>query len=229
MKREEEKKTSGWKKAAFIAIGVAFVAMMIFSTWGATWIINTFRTVQPLDTLEIQFTLRDESGQVVLTTDKTVYQNAFKNGDPVFFTTTLGIVAGKTGNPAIQGVPAYNPYLGEVQFGLLGLEADEMGAALVGLHAGETKKVTFAFEDPLQSEVSEEEFNIIGGNFSTSVVGDWIPIGFSETPLVDFPGENETPPDTVVRIAKIVEKTNTSALLRYRYSTAEISFAEFPR
>jgi hypothetical protein len=228
MKREKEEKTKFWTKVMLILIAVLFVGMMILSSMGTGWL-TTFRTVKPLDTLAMQYTLRDGSGQVILTTDKTVYQTALKNGDPVFYTTTLDILAGKTGNPAIQGVPAYNPYVGEVQFGLLGLEADEMGAALLGLRAGETKKVTFVFEDPLQVDVSEEEFNIIGGNFSTSVVGDWIPIGFSETPRTDISGENETPPNTVIRMARIVEKTNTSALLGYRYPTAEISFAGFPK
>jgi len=228
MKREKEDKTKFWSKVVLVTIAVLFVGMFIF-TYYSTTIAGALRTVKPLDTVEMQYTIRDGSGQVILTSDRTVFETAIRKGDPAFFTSALEIQAGKTGNPPIQGVPAYNPYVGQVQFGLLGLEADEMGIALVGLHTGETKKVTFAFEDPLQVDVSEEEFNIIGGNFSTSEVGDWIPVGFSETPLTDLTGENETPPDSVIRMARIVEKTTTTALLSYRYSTAEISFAGFPR
>ena len=228
MKREEEKKkTTFWSRVVLIAIAVLFVGMMIISSWGTGWI-TSFRTAKPLETLSMQYTIWDENGQVILTTDRAVYQTAVQNGDPVFYTTTLDIQAGKTGNPAIMGVPAYNPYLGEVKFALLGMEADEMGIALVGLHTGETRKLTFQFEDPLQTDFSREEFNIVGGNFSTSTVGDWIPLGFSETPLVDLPDQNETAPDTVLRMARILEKTDTSALLGYRYATADVSFAEFP-
>jgi len=229
MKREEEEKTSVWKKVAFIAIGVAFVGMFIFSYWSP--FIGTFlRTVQPLDTLSVQFTIRDEGGQAVLTTDRAVYQTAIKNGNPVFFTNILEIQAGKTGSPAIMGVQAINPYLGQAKFGLLGLEIDEMSVGLLGMHAGETRRVDFRFEDPLMVNLTAREFDVIGGNFSQSQVGDWIPVGFSEDPLArDLPGANETPADTVVRMARIVEKTGEGALLSYRYASSEISFAEFPR
>ena len=225
MKREEEKKTAFWSRVVLIAIAVLFVGMMIISSWGMGWL-NTFRTAKPLETVALQYTLRDANGQVILTTDKSVYQAAVQRGDPVFYTSTLDIQAGKTGNPAIIPVPAYNPNVGTVQFGLLGLEADEMAIALVGLRQGEKKSLTFGFEDPLQTNFSEEEFTTVGGNFSVAEVGDWFPLGFSTTPIVDLPDQN-VPTDTAIRIAKVLEKTDTSILLGYRYATADVSFDEF--
>ena len=228
MKREEEKKkTAFWTRVMLVLIAVLFVGMMIISSWGMGWL-TTFRTAKPLETLAMQYTISDADGHVILTTEKAAYQAAIKKGDPVFYTMPFEVQAGKTGNPAIIGVPAYNPFIGEVQYALLGLEADEMAVALVGLHAGETKKLTFQFEDQLQTDFSEEEFNTVGGNFSTSVVGDWLPLGFSTTPILDLPGQDQ-PTNTSIRMARVLEKTDTSALLGYRYATAEVSFAEFPQ
>lgn len=226
MKREEEKgKTALWSRVVLIGIAVLFVGMMIISSWGTGWI-TSFRRAQPLDTIPMQYTIRDADGQVILTTDRGVYQTAVKRGDPVFYTATLEIQAGKTGNPAIMPVPAYNPNLGTVQFALLGLEADEMAAALVGMRAGETRKLTFGFEDKLQTDFNEEQFLAVGGNFSAAEVGDWFPLGFSTTPITDSADLDEQT-DTAIRVAKVLEKNNASVLLGYRYETADVSFAEF--
>ncbi|MDD1651756.1 MAG: hypothetical protein LUO86_01835 [Methanomicrobiales archaeon] len=226
MKREEEqKKIAFWSRVVLICIALLFVGIFVIGPL-ITPIIGTLRTVKPLETVAMQYTLRDANGQVILTTDKAVYQAAAKRGDPVFYTSTLDIQAGKTGNPAIIPVPAYNPNVGTVQFGLLGLEADEMAIALVGLRQGEKKSLTFGFEDPLQTNFSEEEFTTVGGNFSVAEVGDWFPLGFSTTPIVDLPDQN-VPTDTAIRIAKVLEKTDTSILLGYRYATADVSFDEF--
>jgi hypothetical protein len=229
MKREEEKKTPTWKKVALIVIGVAFIGMMVLSSWGMGWL-TTFRSVQPLDTLSVQFTFRDDRGQAILTTDRTVYQTGIQQGSPTFLTSALQIQAGKTGAPAVQGVAAYNPYLGQTKFALFGLEYDQMSVGLLGMHAGETKKVAFQFPDPLIANVTAREFDVIGGNFSTSEVGDWIPMGLTTQPRIpELTDPNETAPETFLRIARIVEKTSETAILRYDYPSAEISFSEFPR
>jgi len=99
MKREEEKKTAFWSRVVLIAIAVLFVGMMIISSWGWAGSIRSGRQ-NPWKPSAMQYTLRDANGQVILTTDKSVYQAAaVQRGDPVFYTSTLDI---RRGRPEIQ-------------------------------------------------------------------------------------------------------------------------------
>ncbi|MDD1656109.1 MAG: hypothetical protein LUO87_01865 [Methanomicrobiales archaeon] len=228
MKREEEKKTPVWKKVAFIAIGVAFVGMMILSSWGMGWL-TTFRTVQPLETVELQFTIRDGNGNAILTTDLPTARAALQQGIPVFYASeALPMTAGKTGSPAFTLIPAYNPVIGSTNFALFGQEYDEMSVGLLGLHAGESRTIPFAFNDTYEQTFTAEYLESRGFNFSTLAVGDLVSFGISTTPVVEGL-ENETQEEMAVRTASVVEKTNESATFRFRYATAQLSFAEFPR
>jgi hypothetical protein len=226
MKREEEKKTSVWKKVAFIAIGVAFVGMMILSSWGTGWI-TMFRTVQPLDTIAVQFTIRDSNGNVIITTDQPIYKAAIQQGIPVLYATEpLSMTAGKTGSPPSTLVPVYNPVIGTTKFALFGEEYDEMSAGLLGLHTGESRTIPFAFNNTYEQSFTAESLESQGFNFSTLAIGDLVSFGVSTKPVVAGL-ENETREESAVRTAGVVEKTNESATFRFRYATVQLSFDTF--
>jgi hypothetical protein len=228
MKQEEEKRTSVWKKVAFIAIGVAFVGMFIFSYWSPS--IGTFiRTVQPLDTVELQYTIRDGNGNAIITTDLPTARASLQQGIPVLYASeALSMTAGKTGSPAFTLVPAYNPVVGSTNFALFGQEYDEMSVGLLGLHAGESRTIPFTFNDTYEQTFTAGYLESRGFNFSTLAVGDLVSFGISTTPVVEGL-ENETQEEVAVRTAGVVEKTNESATFRFRYATVQLSFAEFPR
>ena len=231
MKKEKKREIFPWKKVFVIAVGVLFVAMMVLSAMGMSWL-QSFRTVMVNDTVTIDYTLRDSMGQPVLTTDQNLYKTALSRGGLTFLTTSLTIQAGHIGNPAYTGVQADNYYMSQkgeqIRFGILGLELDELDAAVLGMKTGDTKTVHFTFSDPLAITLKKDEFAAMGGNFTAIGAGDLMPLGFSETPVVQgAEGLNSTPQNAVWRIGTVINKTGDSIEIEHRYPSADITVKEF--
>ena len=228
MKREEEKKrTTFWSRVVLIAIAVLFVGMFIF-TYYSSVIAGALRTVKPLETVELSYTIRDDYGIPIITTDKEIFDAAYQKGIPVFYTKPLPMTAGKTGSPDITLVPPYSPAYGTKNFALFPQEYDEMSVGLVGMHAREIRTIPFTFNDSYEQSYTAEFLESQGENFSSLAIGDrWI-FGISTTPVVVMEGE-ELPEELALRTSIVVEKTDENATFRSRYATADVSFAEFPR
>ena len=231
MKKEKKIEIFPWKKVFVIAVGVLFVAMMVLSAMGMSWL-QSFRTVMANDTVTIDYTLRDTMGQPVLTTDQNLYQTAIGRGYPVFLTSPLTVRAGYIGNLPFTGVQAENYYISqsgqEIRFGLLGQELDALDAGVLGMKTGEMKTIHFTFNDSLIITMKNYEFTAIGGNFTQTSLGDLVPIGFSETPMVQGMDEyNSTPTNAVLRIATVVNKTADAIEVQHRYPSADITVKEF--
>jgi hypothetical protein len=231
MKKENKKEIFPWKKVLIIAVGVLFVAMMVLSAMGTSWL-QSFRTVMANDSVTIDFTLRDAMGQPVLTSDQNLYQTALTRGYPAFLTSSLTVKAGYIGNQPYTGVQAENYYIsrtGEtIKFGILGLELDELDAGVLGMKTGETKTIHFTFTDPLIITMKNYEFTAMGGNFTQTSVGDLVPIGFSESPMVkNVNGSESTPTNSVLRIAAVINKTVDAIEVQHRYPSADITVKEF--
>jgi len=225
MKKETNKETFPWKKVLVIAVGVLFVFMMVLSAMGMSWL-QSFRTVRANDSVTLDFTLLDARGMPVLTTDQNVYRTGIMNGGMPFLTSPLAVRAGYVGNPAYTGLDAVNYYLTEtgtmVKFGILGQELDELDVAVLGMKTGETKTVPFSFSVP-PIIFMDYELTAMGGNFTTVRVGDPIPLGFSETPMVSgLEGLNSTPENGAMRIGTVTNKTGNSIGVDHQYPTADI-------
>jgi hypothetical protein len=231
MKREKKKEIFPWKKVFVIAVGVLFVAMMVLSAMGMSWL-QSFRTVMANDSVTIDFTLRDANGQPVLTSDQNLYRTSVARGYLSFLTSPLTVRAGYIGSPAYNGVEAVNYFMSksgeEIRFGILGLELDEIDAGVLGMKTGETKTIQFSFADPLTISMTKDEFTAMGGNFTDIAEGDLIPIGLSEAPLIQgVEGYNNTPENAVWRIAMVRNKTADSLEVGHRYPSADIMVREF--
>jgi len=230
MKKEQKKEIFPWKKVLVIAVGVLFVFMMVLSAMGMSWL-QSFRTVTANDTVTLDFTLTDASGQPVLTTDKDIYRTALLNGGIPFLTPPLTVRAGYIGNPAYTGVEAENYYLStpdsQVKFGILGQELDELDAAVLGMKTGEKKTVLFRLPVP-PIDFKDYEFMAMGGNFTTVRVGDPVPLGFSETPMVSgLENYNSTPQNAAMRIGRVINKTANSLAVDHEYPRADITVRAF--
>jgi hypothetical protein len=191
------------------------------------------RGVRANDTVTIDFTLKDDMGQPILTTDQSLYTAALQQRGWVFLTSPLSLRAGYIGNPPYTGVNSENYYVSRsgtptVRFAIFGQELDELDAGVIGMKSGDTKTIRFNFTDPLTVTMKNYEFNAMGMNFTTIAVGDPVPLGFSETPMVEgLKGANSTPTNAVLRMATVVRKTNDSVELLYGYPSVDISVKEF--
>ena len=231
MKKEKKDGAFLWQRVFLIMVGVLFIGMMIISATGPSWL-QSFRSVRANDTVTIDFTLRDAMGRPVLTTDQNLYLTGLSRGYPVFLSSPLTLRAGYIGNPPFTGVQAENYYMSQsgqkIRFGILGRELDELDAGVLGMKTGETKTIHFTFNDSLIISLKTYEFTAIGGNFTETMVGDIIPLGFSEAPMVLGMDEvNSTPTNPVFRIATVINKTGSSIDVMHRYPSADITVKEF--
>ena len=231
MKKEKKTDIFPWKKVFVIAVGVLFVAMMVLSAMGMSWL-QSFRTIMANDTVTIDFTLRDSMGHPVLTSDQNIYQTATSGGYLTFLTSPLTIQAGHIGNQPYTGVEATNYYMSrtsdQIKFGILGQELDELDAGVLGMKTGDTKTIRFTFPDPLTISMTSQEFTSMGGNFTNSAVGDLVPIGFSVAPMVQgLEGYNSSPTNAVLRIATVINKTANQIEIEHRYPSADITVKDF--
>jgi hypothetical protein len=231
MKKGKEKEIFPWKKVFVIAVGVLFVAMMVLSAMGMSWL-QSFRRVAANDSVTVDFTLRDPLGQPVLTSDQNLYRAALTQGGLILLTSPLTIRAGYVGNGPFTGVKAENYYLSragqQINFGILGQELDGMDVAVLGMKTGEKKTVRFTLSDPLVISMKDYEFTAMGGNFTALTVGDLIPIGFSETPLVSgLEDSNTSAQNAIWRIGTVINKTGHSIEVRHLYPTVDITVKEF--
>jgi hypothetical protein len=207
-------------------VWVLFVAMMVLSAMGMSWL-QSFRTVMANDSVTIDFTLRDANGFPVLTSNQNLYQTAIARGYPSFLTQALTVRAGYVGNPGYTGVQAESYYVSRsgttLKFGILGREEDEFDVGVLGMKTGESKTIHFSFTDPPVT-MKRYEYTAMGGNFTQTSVGDLIPVGFSETPMVQgIEGANVTPTNAVLRMAMVVNKTADSIEIQAEYPSADIT------
>ena len=215
MKRQEKKKPINWTKVFIVAICVLFAFAMVATYLSP--VIGSMRTIKPNESVTADITVRDAAGLPLITTNQQVYDSAPIRG---FLLRDPMILKGGARTTDLVSVDAYNQYTGWVKFSFLWLEVDEMNAAIVGMREGETKNVKFTFNQSLEMNVTAEDFEMIGGNFTITRVGDWFPIGFSPTPPVD--GSDE-PQQGSVRLANVLEKSNESMIITYRYSSVDVS------
>jgi len=226
MKGEKKQENFPWKKVFVIAVGVLFVFMMVLSAMGMSWL-QSFRSVMTNDTVTIGLTLRDAYGRPIFTTDENLYRTGITAGVPVFLAAPLTVRAGYAGNPGVNGNNAQNYYLSEggqqLKFGLLGQELDEIDIAVLSMKKGDVKTISFSYAEPLELTLDSKEFTAMGGNFTQTSPGDLIPLGISETPVVEGSVVNSTAQNTAWRIGTIASKTANSIVVDHRYPTADIT------
>ncbi|MDN7025219.1 hypothetical protein FGU65_10010 [Methanoculleus sp. FWC-SCC1] len=221
-KNGSESGTKNWNKLLFIVVAVMFAVAMVF-----TYLMPLFtapRTAQTGDLAVIGYTIRDEAGMPVLTTDQQLVQDEQQNNHLVVLTSRLEIPVGMAvSGENIAPVPIYYPQgSGFDGFGLLGFETNAISAALVGMHAGESRSVRFDYgQNDLTMNISAENAAALGIEFSNATVGDKFTVGLTTTPEIPL-GENSTP-SVALRIGEVVEKTAEGLVIRYHYAGADLT------
>lgn len=222
----KNKDSRNWAKIGFVAFGVFFAAAMILTYMSP--LIGAFKTVKANETVMVDYTLRDSNGNPVVTSNQNIFSTAGQQGLPIFYTQQIVLKAGEIGNDPINSVPAYHPVTGWIEYALLGLEIDDISQGVVGARLGESKTITFSFTDDLRVNMTPEEFDIIGGNFTEAQVGEWVPISFTTNPVIAWEdAENQTATNSSIRLAKIVEKDTTGIVISHRYATADVTVQEY--
>jgi len=224
--KTDKKKSGGmdWKKAVFIIAGVLFVVTMIASSLGTGWLVG-MKTIQPGDSVVVEYTLRDSDGRPVLTTSERIYTPAYENGELVWFTGPISLIAGGTTGELVVPVPAFRDDHGKADFALFGQEQNQIAAGLPGMKQGETKRIPLTDTDQFRQDITGAQFDGMGGNFSVARIGDQFPLAFM-TSIEEDDGENTTV-KYAVRTGYITGKGEQNISFSYGYPVADISIVQF--
>ena len=223
MKKEQKKKPVNWGKIAIIAFGVLFAVAMI----GAYMmpLVSSFRPVRANESVAVDFTIRDDTGAVILTSVQQQYANAYRSGGtPAYLARDpLVVVAGAPSDKVVESVQAYNPTTGWIQYAILSMEINDISQNIVGMRVGDTKTIPFTYSDPLQMNISAEQYDFIGGNFTMVQVGDWIPLGFTDTPEIAASGDQNVTPSSSLRLAEVINKSADNVTIKHRYGSVDVT------
>ncbi|NYT05483.1 MAG: hypothetical protein GKC04_03800 [Methanomicrobiales archaeon] len=188
---------------------------------------SVFKTAQAGNVASIDFTLRDETGVAVLTSNQQVVREAIEAGEGVLVTPPLQLEVGGTITEEIMPVDLYitdgSQYYPVGSFALLSRELSTMANACEGMRVNDRKRVPFSYDEEPVWSLTAEQFEKFGGNFSSVQAGEWVPLGFSTTPII--PVDNTTP-EVPIRMTKVVDKTADEILIRYGYTSVDIVLNE---
>jgi hypothetical protein len=212
-----------WNKWVFIGIAVMFAVAMV-ATYLAP-LFDTRQTAQIGNTAVIGYTIRDESGYPLISTDQQLVQNELQSGNLVFLTSGMEIPIGAAvsveNNVAV--IPIVYPQIeGFAGFALLGFEINSISAGLIGMRSGETRTIGLNYGgNNFTMSLDEEQATGIGINFTETMVGDQVPLGLTTSP--NIPTDNSTDEAPALRIGTITQKTEDELVIRYRYGSADIT------
>ncbi len=224
MKTLPEKNERNWSRIGIIILGVGF-AILFVGTYLMTILTGTVfaAAIQEGDPVILEFTIWDDQNRPIITTNQQLYSTARQQGIPAFFSPGITVVANGTYNESILAIDSYNPVIATewIQYGMFGPEMERIGEGLVGMKIGETKNISLASVTATSATLSREEFESIGGNFTTITVGSMLVRAFTEQPEIPL---NGTTSGTSFRwrILEVVDKDAENITLTYWYNTAQV-------
>jgi len=223
--KKKKKPTSRWdaKKIGIVIIGVGFAVIMVVSSLGSGWLLS-LNPAASGDSVVVGVTLYDGMNRPVLTTSSRTFNDSYNAGDMIWMCGQFNMRVNGTSQKELLSIPCFNYYYGEAEYALFSPEWNTLAMNLQGMRQGESKKVNLPSLQGFEREMTAEEFDGIGGNFTTVAVGEQILLAFAENPTVSL-DENVTP-NYVIRTGYVTGKTAEGVRVNYAYPMAEISLVQ---
>lgn len=218
--------TMNWAK-----IGTLFVLLICVVGFTLNMgFFSFFKTAQTGSAVVVDYTIRDADGRPILTSVAQVAVQSYQAQEGVFFTDPMQLEVGKGEEDPIHAVDVYvtdgeNVYSAGT-FALFSNEVDQISMAVEGMRENDRKTIPLDSGDEWERILTAEEYENIGGNFTDTQVGDYIPLGFVDAPIIAV--DNSTP-EIATRWAYVTAKDNETLDVRYGYATAEIILTEIIR
>lgn len=218
-------KSSGWNgtKIALVVLGVLFVFVMIFTSMGMSWI-TSLKAAKAGDVAQVDYTIYDDDQRVVLTSNQRIYNVSVQQGHVSWLTSQLTTQVNASGTEELVPVPSFSYTYGQAEYALFSPETDAITQGLVGMRQGETKRIAFEQLPGFQRELTSEQFDAVGGNFTNAKVGDQIMLAFTVSPAVNV--ENNTSLQFAVRTGYLIGKTVDSVIVNYGYPYADVTLLQ---
>ncbi|MBN2733952.1 MAG: hypothetical protein JXQ82_03720 [Methanomicrobiaceae archaeon] len=224
MKKQGTKKDKDMQKT-LSRIFIVFILLSCVVGFSLTFsFFSIFKKAEAGDYVIVDYTLSFENGAPIISSSQSIVENGYKNGFPVAMTNQLILQAGALQNEKILPVDAYVYPEGMTQYALIDLELDAISSDVIGMHEGDVKKIDLEFADGLTQNMTAEEYNSVGGNFTEAQIGLLVPLAFNY-----YPDTEDNSTETSVSLQRpsvIVEKTEDNIVLRYGYALAEIQISQ---
>ncbi len=219
-KKQVEKSKKLWIKVLAVIAGVVFVFLMVFSAMGSSWI-TSLAAVKPGDVVVVDYTLLNEQGNPIITSNQQLYEQLTSQGYGVLFSKPLTITANQTLNTNLFPIQVYSASTGWTnQFVLFSTEYDTIGSGIVGLKTNDQKTISLAPAKPMTQFWSANQLASSNLSLSSIQVGDMIPLGVSNSQTASQ--VNSTGPQ-YVRIGEIVNKTTDGITIDFSYPTIDVT------
>jgi len=220
--KKSAKKKQDWNKSLTQAF-IVFILIACVAGFSLTMgFFDIFKTAKDGNGIVVSYTIRDDTGIPVLSSDQAVIE---KEGVAGGVSQPLQMVIGSNYTDFIVPINVYMYPVGSTSYALFEPEMTAIAEGAIGLGEKGTKTVLFPFGKTMVREMTAEQYNLIDGNYSQAAVGMWIPLGFAPQPEVVL--GNETAPETITtRMAKIVGKGNDTLTVQYGYASADITILQ---
>jgi len=226
--KDKKKKGSRWnlQKIGIIVIGVGFAVIMVVSSLGTGWLVS-LNSASAGDRATVSITLYDGMGRPVLTSDLKKFNQTTESGGIAWLCEPRSMYVGETSSREVVSIPVFNYFYGESRYALFSTEYNTIAQGLAGMRQGESKKISIPSLGGFERDMTAEQFDAIGGNFTVVTPGDQVILGFAEQPTVSVEA-NETP-SYVIRTGYVTAKTGDGVKVNFAYPVAEISLRELTK
>ncbi|DAC71586.1 MAG TPA: hypothetical protein DSN98_09625 [Thermoplasmata archaeon] len=219
----EKKKNEAWVKTVskiFIVLAcLLFVGLMILSGMGNQWI-TMFNSVKSGDTVVLDVTVYDATGNPIITSDQTVYNQVVAKGQNIFATKQLTVISNKTMDKSIFGVPgSASTGTGVQQLAIFSSEYNAISSGIVGMKVNEQKRIAIPSDNMMKNDFSVEQLALSKINLTDISVGDSFFMGVADTTQQVT---NTTKATTFLRIGDVVSKSPDGVVVDLNYPSIEV-------
>jgi FKBP-type peptidyl-prolyl cis-trans isomerase 2 len=218
-KKQKEEKMKKVKQVLIVLGCVLFAIFMVVSSLGTSNWVSIFKTVQPGDTVVVDYTLYDAAGNPVMTSNQQTYKQAVAKGQDVIPAQQLSMTAGVNLTKSIYPVTISSASSTATrQFALFSTEYNAIDQALLGMKTGNQKHIQLTAADMTQQWTADQLMRN-GVNMTDLHTGDVLAMGVSDNPEAMATNTSIS----YTRIGLITTKTNDSVVVDFGYPTADIS------
>jgi hypothetical protein len=219
VKKKKEETTKLVSKILIVCVCVLFVGLMILSGMGNSWL-TIFTSVKAGDTVVIDYTLFDAAGKPIVTTEKTIYDQAVAQGSGIFGSKQFTIAANQTMEKPIYTIPVYPSNGGKVQqLALFSSEYNALSSGIIGMKVNEQKRIAISPNTSMTYDWSAERLALNKINLSEITVGDSFFMGVSDNP--DAAASNTTS-STFLRIGEVANKSPEGIVVDFSFPVIDV-------
>jgi hypothetical protein len=218
-KKKKEETTKLVSKILIVCVCVLFVGLMILSGMGTSWL-TIFTSVKAGDTVVIDYTLFDAAGKPIVTTEKSIYDQAVAQGSGVFGSKQITITANQTMEKPIYSVMVYPSNGGKVQqLALFSSEYNALSSGIIGMRVNEQKRIPISSNIPMTYDWSAERLALNKINLSDITIGDSFFMGVSDNPEA---AANNTSANSYLRIGEVANKSPEGVVVDFSFPVMDV-------